>query len=196
MNFNNVKISGKIVFDPKDATNKHKDQAVWKKMAMVVIDGDITDYYSWFLKRRYNITLNPPLRGAHVTFISDRTHDLNEGNGSIKVKHQLWDDIKKKYNNRKIDIVLSPDMKTNGEHWWLMIPEEDRVELHGIRKELGLGRSHFGLHMSLGYANVKNFQQSTYIHKLIVDGFESATPLLMVKMIMNGTLKYEDGKFI
>lgn len=58
-----ITLSGKIVFDVEDYTRKHKLQSSWKKVAMVFIDGDVCEYYSWFLQRRYNIILNKPLRG-------------------------------------------------------------------------------------------------------------------------------------
>jgi len=74
-----IKIYGKIVFDPKDVTKKHSKQASWKRMAMVMIDGDITEYYAWFLNRRYHIELSKPLRGAHISFINDSIRDIQSG---------------------------------------------------------------------------------------------------------------------
>ena len=38
---NEITYRGRIIFDPKDKTAKHKAQASWKKIAMVVFDGDI-----------------------------------------------------------------------------------------------------------------------------------------------------------
>lgn len=35
---NEFTLKGTIIFDPKDKTNKHKNQASWKKIAMVVFD--------------------------------------------------------------------------------------------------------------------------------------------------------------
>ena len=65
-----VTMTGTIKFDPKDKTKKHAKQASWKKLAMVIFDGDVTEYYGWLIKRRYNLQLNKPLRGGHITFIS------------------------------------------------------------------------------------------------------------------------------
>ena len=56
-----ITLSGKIGFEPEDYTRKQKNQSSWKKVAMVFIDGDVCEYYSWFLQRRYNIILNKPL---------------------------------------------------------------------------------------------------------------------------------------
>ena len=155
-----IKIRGKIKFDPIDKTKKQTKQGSWKKVAMVIFDGDLPEYYAWFLKKRYNLTLNKPLRNSHITFINDRESDMNG----------KWKEIKEKYQAKEIEIVLSIDSITNSRspgHWWLNIPEEDRAELHDLRSELGLGIPYWGLHMSLGYANYKNLSHSKYIYKLI-----------------------------
>jgi hypothetical protein len=135
---------------------------------MVFIEGDVCEYYSWFLKKRYNITLNRPIRGAHISFINDSINDLTQNNNkSVEELTQLWEDVKTKWGGKKIDIVLDLNPKTDGRTWWLNIPHEDRESLQEIRNELGLSRPYFGMHMSIGYANEKNIEQSTYIHALI-----------------------------
>lgn len=156
-----IKQKGKIMFDPPDVTNKHKKQSEWKKTAMVSIEGDIALYYSWFLEKRYNLTLNRPLRGAHVTIISDRESDMN----------YKWEEVKAKWDGKEIEVTLSVDPRTDGKHWWLNVPEEERIEIHSIRQELGLERPYFGLHLSLGHANDKVIEHSEYIHRLIKNGF-------------------------
>ncbi len=162
-----ITVKGKIQFDPEDKTNKHKNQATWKRVAMVLIEGELAEYYAWFINKRYNLPLNRPLRGAHITFINDRGSDMNG----------KWDEVKKKWNGKEIDIVLSLDPRTDSAkdkssgHWWLNIPEEHRGQLHGIRAELGLGRPYWGLHMALGYANQKNMPHSKYIHNLIINKY-------------------------
>jgi hypothetical protein len=182
-----AQFKGKIVFDPKDKTNKHKLQSSWKRIAMVTIYGDVSEYYAWFLKKRYNIILNEPLRGAHISFINDSLRDINGGRGSEEKRNKLWNQLKKKYHNTKITITLSTDVRTDGNHWWLVVPEEDRTILHDIRNEIGLERPFYGLHMSIGYAvngrmddnfegngiraGRMNLDQSMYIYKLINKGF-------------------------
>jgi hypothetical protein len=162
-----IRVSGTIRFDVPDKTNKHKNQGTWKRVAMVLIDGDLAEYYAWFINRRYNIELNRPLRGSHVTFINDRASDMND----------KWDEVKSKWDGKNINITLSVDPRTDSDdekskgHWWLNVPEEHRKELHDIRAELGLGRPYWGLHMALGYANNKNIEHSKYIHRLIKNGF-------------------------
>ncbi len=68
-------IKGKIVFDPINVTKKHNAQSAWKKVAIVKFDCDLYEYYSWFLKKRFNLFLNKPLRGTHLTFINDIVDD-------------------------------------------------------------------------------------------------------------------------
>jgi len=183
-----IKLKGKILFDPEDKTNKHLSQSSWKRIAMVIIEGghsnDICKYYSWFIKRRYDIDLLEPLRGPHVTFINDRESDTNG----------KWEEVKKKYNNKEICIFLDTSPRTDSAEnkkritncWWLNIPNELRTELQSIRDELGMGRPFFGMHMTLGRAEdfIKdddfiegvqkckrmNIEQSKYIHNLIKKG--------------------------
>ena len=179
---NTVKLTGKILFDPEDKTNKHSKQASWKKVAMVIIGGDVCEYYSWFLRKRYNLKLHKPLRGAHVTFINDRASDMNG----------KWELIKKKWNGKQIEIIIDLQPKTDSSepnsdyHWWFNIPYENRDELQSIREELGLGKPFFGLHMTIGRAvdftndefepgvmKAKEMcvEHSIYLHTLYKDGF-------------------------
>ena len=50
-----LELIGKIEFDPVNVTKKHNKQASWKKTAMIKFDCDIWEYYSWFLKKRFNL---------------------------------------------------------------------------------------------------------------------------------------------
>ncbi len=153
---------GKIEFEPLNKTKKHELQASWKRIAMILIDGDIAEYYAWFIKKRYSLALIKPLRGAHITFINDRGSDM-----TLKE----WEEVKTKWDGKEIEVSLDVDPRTDDKHWWLNVPHEDREQIHGIRAELGLGKPYFGLHMSLGYANDRMIDHSTYIHRLIKNGF-------------------------
>jgi hypothetical protein len=159
-----IEVIGKILFEPENVTNKHNAQASWKRIAMIMVEGDVAEYYAWFVKKRYNLTLNKPIRGSHISFINDSHRDLGE------YGLKMWETVKKKWDGETIKILLSVDARTDGKHWWLNIPNEDRDELHAIRAELGLGRPFFGLHLSLGYANERNIEHSEYIHGLIQKG--------------------------
>jgi hypothetical protein len=163
---NRITVPGVIKFEPDNKTRKHLLQSSWKKIAMVFIDGDICDYYAWFLNKRFNIILNKPLRGAHISFINDNVKDFSDGALSD------WEKYKAKWDNTSIDIVLDLNIKTDDRSWWLNIPHDERVLLHDIRKEIGLDRPHFGLHMSIGYARPGIHEEhSEYIHTCIKKGF-------------------------
>ena len=157
---NTFKISGKIVFDPVDYTSKQKRQSEWKKVAMIMLEPDlkpgdkgITEYYAWFIKKRFGIHLQKPLRDGHVTIVNDRVPDDKDFT-------KKWEEAKRKWEGKKIEVVLHVDpflgvknRKGNYTDWWLVVPYEDREEIHSIRKELGLkDRSFFGLHMTIGTA--------------------------------------------
>lgn len=148
----------------------------------------ITDYYSWLIQKDTGIELTRPLRRGHISFINDRESEMNG----------KWEEVKKKWNKKRIDIVLdvrpfyTRSKKKNGEteggHWWLIVPHEERGELQSIRNELGLGRPHFGMHMTIGKAVNKrpterndagnttaikmNIEQSDYIIDLIEKGYK------------------------
>lgn len=167
-----VTIYGKIEFEPEDRTKKHREQASWKRIAMVNFDGDVTDYYAWFIKKRFNLELNKPLRGGHVSFINDSLRDLTQnGKKNVKEADDLWNKVKAKWDNQTVPITVELTPKTDDKHWWLRVADESRHELHGIRAELGLGKPFWGLHLTIGYANDKNLFHSQYIHRLVKTGF-------------------------
>lgn len=170
---NSIKVTGVIHFDPQDMTKKHQLQASWKRVAMVMFDCDLSDYYCWFIRRRYNIRLSTPLRGPHVTFINDAEGTTNG----------FWEETKDRWEGMEVDLELDLDARTNGEFWWLkVLPNET---LDRVRAELSLGEPYFSYHMTIGYpVNCKselasekairamemNEEQSHYIHDLLKAG--------------------------
>lgn len=164
---------------------------------MIFIQGDICEYYSWLLQRQHGVVLNKPLRGAHISFINDSMHDLTN-KGAISEKEALlrWEECKKKWDGKEIEVVLELTPKTDDRSWWFNVPQDKRDLLHEIRAEVGLGRPHFGLHMSLGYANEINIEHSKYIHEGIVKGWGVANMNRNQRLIGKGVLKYKNGKFI
>lgn len=153
----NITIKGKIVFDVPNVTRKHNRQADWKRIAMVVFEDDMTEYYSWFIKRRYSITLNKPLRGAHITFVNDSIREIKGGD-------KVWEVVREKWDGQEIEVTLNVDPFSNGKHWWL---GSDSITFKNIREELGLGNPYFDYHMSVGFANELNIKHSEYIFNLI-----------------------------
>lgn len=150
------KISGKITFDPSDLTKKHEKQSTWKSTAIVLIDNlDFCKYYSWFVKKRYNLELQMPQRGLHFTIINDKVSDM-----------KLYDDTRKKYNNSIVNLEYAVDPRTDGKHWWLAVRSEDAQI---IRDSCGLEpKPYWGFHLTTGRADGDlRIQHSTYIHELI-----------------------------
>ena len=167
-----ITLFGKIGFEPENKTKKHNSQSSWKRMAMVHIDGEVTEYYAWFIQKRYNLILNKPLRGAHISFINDSIKDFSQnGTKTMEEIDETWNNVKIKWDKQIIPVTLDLNPKTDDRTWWLNIPHDERELLHSIRAELGLGRPFWGLHMSIGYANEKNIYHSIYIHELIKKGF-------------------------
>lgn len=163
-----VVLVGKIVFDVENKTKKHNSQSSWKYIAMIMFEGDDCEYYSWFLKKRFNLDLNKPLRGAHISFINDSFNDINKGtNKNLKQVNDIWKKVKKKWHGKKIPVMLYLTPKTDGKYWWLNVHNQYYDKLMNIRKEVGLGRPYFNFHMTVGYANNKNINHSLYIQSLI-----------------------------
>lgn len=144
------KAKGILEFNPVDYTKKHKSQSTWKCTAMIKTDCDLSDYYAWFLKTRFNLKLNPTLRGTHITFINDR------------MDKDLFNEGSKIFNGREITFEYDPiNMRSNAKHWWMNVKS---TEAEDIREALGLDRKpYFGLHMTLGIANPKFIDHSKYI---------------------------------
>lgn len=169
-----IELIGKIHFEPENKTKKHEKQSSWKKIAMVLFQGEICEYYAWFIAKRYNLVLNKPLRGAHVSLINDSIQDLSQnGAKTIEQVEELWKSVKDKWDNKEIKVTLSLNPRIDDTHIWFNIPEEHREPLQSIRNELGLGRPFFGLHMTIGYANEKNISHLRYLNTLIKKGFIS-----------------------
>jgi hypothetical protein len=144
-----IKLKGKIEFSPEDVTKKHKTQSSWKRVAMIRTDCDLDKYYAWFIKKRFNLELNKNLRGAHITFISDR---LDE---------KIFDDASNIFNGKDIDFFIDIEPRTDGLHWWLRAYSN---EAENIREVMGLSREpYFDFHLTIGHANEKNIDHSKYI---------------------------------
>jgi hypothetical protein len=155
---NTLHTLGTLDFTVEHKTKKHNAQGVWKTTAIIKLDDDIEKYYRWFLMRRYSLELLPSIRGTHITFINDRTSEID---------NEVFEQMKVAMQGKEIAVVLNLDPRSDGIHWWLNIPEEDRSEIHTIRNLIGLGRPKWGLHMSVGHAADKKIPHSQYIHRLL-----------------------------
>ena len=152
---------------------------------MVDIDDDSAAYYAWFLNKRFNIVLNPPQRGTHVTFINDSMRDLKGGKLTDDEVNKRWEEVKKKWDGKIVKVVHTLEPRTDDNHWWLNIPHEDRDELHGIRTELGLGRPFWGLHMTIGIIHPHCLEHSAYIHKTLTEENVNEVSEHYAKILLN-----------
>lgn len=143
-------IKGKIVFSPINVTKKHDSQAVWKKVAIVKFDCDIYAYYSWFLQKRFNLFLNKPLRGTHLTFINDIIDD------------DVYLQVKDLFDGKEVTIDYDPSLIRSSKrgHWWL---KANSLDCQNIRTAMGLGEPYFGYHITVGLATHLQLEHSKYI---------------------------------
>lgn len=142
---------GKIEFDPINVTKKHNKQSSWKKTAIIKFDDNVYDYYAWFLKKRFDISLNKPLRGTHVTIISDIIDD------------DVYLAAKDIFDGKEITIKYDPTIiKANKKgHWWIKVYCDDAKN---IRSAMGLNPDpYFGLHLTIGLATYLQLEHSNYI---------------------------------
>ena len=149
-------LQGKLVFDPVNLTKKHDKQSDWKKIAIVFIDNiDFCLYYSWFIRKRYNLDLQMPLRGLHFTVINDRISTIE------KYKY-----TKSKFNNTIIKLKYSINPKTDDYHWWLDVESND-AEM--VRKTAGLdSKPYWGFHLTIGRSDGGlRMEHNKYIYNLI-----------------------------
>lgn len=149
-------IKGKIVFDPPELTNKHEKQSSWKRVVIAMIDcPDFWKYYSWFIKKRYNLELVSPIRGTHFTVINDRIDN-----------NFYFEYAKSKYDGKPINIKYNIDVRTNDSSWWLNAYSDEAEQ---IRIECGLpAKPYFDFHITIGRADGPlRLEHSKYIHHLI-----------------------------
>lgn len=147
-----IKMKGKIKFQPENKTKKHNKQD-WKKVAMIMLDCDLDNYYAWFLNKRFNLDFVKNLRGAHVTFISD------------KIDSRKFEEFSRIFDGKEITFYHELEPRTNEKHWWLRVhcPEAET-----IREAMGLSREpYFGFHLTIGYMNERNLAHSAYIYKTV-----------------------------
>ena len=88
------KTQGVLDFFPENKTKKHfkQEQVLAKKVCLITTTCDLHSYYRWFIKTRFNLFLNPPLRGTHVTIINDIIRD-----------NDLYKSVADKYQGKKIN---------------------------------------------------------------------------------------------
>lgn len=112
-------------------------------------EGEVSEYYTWFLKNRTGIALMRPAWGSHISIVR----------GEMPVNIDAW----KKYDGQVISLEYDPDIRSNGKHWWLKVECEQMLD---IREELGLVRKHpLSLHLTLGMPTPLSQDNSNYYHE-------------------------------
>jgi hypothetical protein len=144
-------LKGKIQFDPVNVTRKHSRQSSWKKTAMIKIDDDTWSYYAWFIEKRFNLKLNKPLRGTHITIIND------------KCDFDIFEQARTVFDGKEITLKYDPTcIRANKKgHWWIKVYCE---EVKSIRIAMGMTpEPYFGLHLTIGIATHLQLEHSNYI---------------------------------
>lgn len=150
--------TGKLVIDPVVMTKKQEKQSSWKKTAYINLKCDIDEYYRWLLNTRFNLRLNPPIRGAHVTIINDKFAD-----------DKVWAEFREAFNGKPVTFEYDPSLiRTDSQFWWLIVQSP---EAQALRDVLGLGKPYYGYHLTVGQASKDVpwiLQHNDYIHRQIL----------------------------
>lgn len=146
-----LKDCGKIKFDPKILTKKHKSQDGWKNVAIVELSGDICEYYKWFIEKRFHIRLKQNIRGPHITIINDQKGDEN-----------LYQTAKNKWDGKIIEFEYDLNrIRTDKKHWWI---SASSPVFSKIRVEAGLGEKYYyGFHITIGAIHEHDIYNMDYI---------------------------------
>lgn len=145
-------INGILEFDPVHVTKKHLAQSSWKRTAMVRFDCDLWEYYVWFLQKRFNLSLNKPLRGTHLTIINDKFQT-----------DEIYSQARDLFHGKEIRVNYFPEqIRANKKgHWWINADSEDA---RNIRSVIGLHPNpYFGFHITIGLATHLQLEHSNYI---------------------------------
>ena len=161
-----IEIKCKLSYDPVPLTgNAEKMSRPWWMIA--TIDGEMTDYYAWFLKKRTGIVLQRPAWGAHISVIR----------GEEPVNKELW----KKHEQKEVNLLYDIDLRTNGDHWWMRVFSRDLLD---VREELGLFRfPQFAMHLTLGRPTPKTEETSKIYHSFFENQNQSTGYFMRDKMV-------------
>ena len=109
---------------------------------MIVLNDDTSSYYSWFLRKRFGLHLNPPIRGSHLTVVNDRIQGNEDMEKYVKGK-ELW-------HGKDIEFTYDSDVRTDEVSWWLPVKSEMSIQ---VRNDCGLGKAFYGFHLTIGRAD-------------------------------------------
>jgi hypothetical protein len=152
-----LEIKTKIIFDPPEITNKHLKQKDWKNVVICQVNDDTDIYYANFLFKRFGLVLNRSIRKTHITIINDRISEMDVN---------LYAKAKEAFNGKELTFKFDPsEIRSNGKHWWLKVYSD---EADVLRNVVGLDNPYYPYHLTLGYANERNIENSKNILKAIM----------------------------
>lgn len=129
--------SGKFIFSPKRPGLK-KSHRAFDNAIILKVDNGISEYYSWWIHRKYGIELAPPAWGTHVTVVSDRDRVTDLA---------TFEALKNSFNGKILSLPHAVDIYKKWQFWILDVsPTCEMVE---IRKSLGLNPD-YPFHITIG----------------------------------------------
>lgn len=143
-----LEITGSYVFDPLALINSAD---LFKPFWVIIrLDDDTSDYYSWFIEKRYGIKVQRPAWGSHISIIRGEQTSI-----------EYWESFKKEYNNKPVKLIHNSELRSNGKHWWIRVSSEEAKDL---REKMGYSRDpQFPFHLTIGMPTPKFEQQSFYV---------------------------------
>jgi hypothetical protein len=137
MNNNFTGCSGKFFFSPKREGLK-KTHRSFDRGIILKVDNGITDYYSWWLWRKYGIRVSKPAWGTHVTVVSDRDRVRDIA---------AFEQLKKELDSTYVKLHYNVNIEKHW-HFWVL-PVIPNHAISKIRNELGL-RNDYPFHITIG----------------------------------------------
>lgn len=132
-----ARCNGKFIFSP-DRPGLKKAHRAFDNAVILKVDNGITEYYSWWLNRKYGMVLSKPAWGTHITVVSDkdRVKDLNSFNL-----------LKNRFNGKIVQVPHLVVVKKQWQFWVVDVkPTNEMIE---VRKSLGL-KENFPFHITIG----------------------------------------------
>lgn len=157
-----IELKFKIQYDPVPLSGKAETMSKpWWMIA--TCEGDLTEYYAWFVKQRTGIMIQRPAWGAHISVIR----------GEEPPNKELWG----KHQGKEITVIYDPDVRTNGEHWWMRVHSADLLD---IREEIGLPKfGMFNLHLTIGRPIPRHEETSHYFRRIFNSYNKKSTAKVM-----------------
>jgi len=137
---------GKYAFDPLALTKSADLFKPW--WVIIQLSDDTSDYYRWFVEKRYGLKLQRPAWGSHISVIRGE-----------ETTQEKWNSYKKEYDGKPVKFTHQSELRSNGKHWWIRIISEEAKDL---RENMGYPRDGlWGLHLTIGMP-IPRFEQQSY----------------------------------